>query len=152
MNELLWVTLQVTDFEHSRSFWRDVIGLPEKSYAPGWCELELKAGVHLALHSVFHVSPFEKHGYDRGGPVLGIRVASLDEMGSLAERNGARALAPAQDIPGGRSRDYEDPEGYVFELVELSPLETRLDETPPAETRSVEPPPAQAPPVEAPPG
>lgn len=120
MNELLWVTLQVPDLEQSRLFWRDVIGLSEKSYSPEWCELELKAGVRLALHAVFHPAALEKRGYDRGGPVLGIRVESLDDMGSLVERHGARALGAAQEIPGGRSRDFEDPDGYVFELVELT--------------------------------
>jgi len=34
-------------------------------------------------------------------------------------RHGARALGNAQEIPGGASRDFEDPEGYVFELVEM---------------------------------
>ena len=74
---------------------------------------------HLALHAVFHPPALERRGYDRGGPVLGIRVTSLEDMGGLVERNGARALGAAQDIPGGRSRDFEDPDGYVFELVEL---------------------------------
>jgi predicted enzyme related to lactoylglutathione lyase len=151
VNDLLWVTLQVNDLEQARNFWRDVIGLPEKSYAPGWIELELRPGVHLALHSVFHVSPFEKRGYDRGGPVLGIRVASLAEMGALVERSGAQPLSPAQEIPGGRSRDYEDPEGYVFELVELTPAETQPSDAPPAEVSSAAPPEATQP-AENPPG
>jgi predicted enzyme related to lactoylglutathione lyase len=120
VNELLWVTLQVPDLEQSRLFWRDVIGLAEKTYSPEWCELELKPGVHLALHSVFHPAAMQNRGYSRGGPVLGIRVESLDDMGNLVERHGARALAAAQEIPGGRSRDFEDPDGYLFELVELT--------------------------------
>ena len=119
MNELTWVTLQVPDVEKSRRFWRDIIGLAERSATPTWVELELHAGVHLALHAVFHPPALERRGYDRGGPVLGIRVTSLEDMGGLVERNGARALGAAQDIPGGRSRDFEDPDGYVFELVEL---------------------------------
>ena len=119
VNELIWVTLQVADVEQSRRFWRDAIGLTERSAAAGWVELELGAGVRLALHSVFHRPALERRGYDRGGPVLGIRVQSLEDMGALVERHGARALGAAQDIPGGRSRDFEDPDGYVFELVEL---------------------------------
>jgi catechol 2,3-dioxygenase-like lactoylglutathione lyase family enzyme len=119
VNELTWVTLQVPDVEQSRRFWRDIIGLSEKSATPTWVELELRSGVHLALHPVFHPPALERRGYDRGGPVLGIRVESLDDMGGLVERNGARALGAAQDIPGGRTRDFEDPDGYVFELVEL---------------------------------
>lgn len=119
MNELIWVTLQVADVEQSRRFWRDAIGLTERSAAAGWVELELCAGVRLALHTVFHRPALERRGYDRGGPVLGIRVQSLEDMGALVERHGARALGVAQDIPGGRSRDFEDPDGYVFELVEL---------------------------------
>jgi len=47
-------------------------------------------------------------------------VMNLDEMGALVERNGARALSTAHPIPNGRSRDFEDPDGYVFELVELA--------------------------------
>jgi catechol 2,3-dioxygenase-like lactoylglutathione lyase family enzyme len=119
MNDLCWVTLQVPDIEASRRFWREIIGLPEKSYSPGWVELELRPGLLLALHPVFYPKALEKRGYDRGGPVLGIRVASLDEMGNLVVRNGAKALGGAAEIPGGRARDFEDPDGYVFELVEL---------------------------------
>ncbi|HZX65705.1 MAG TPA: VOC family protein [Myxococcales bacterium] len=141
MNDLLWVTLQATDLEQSRSFWRDIVGLPEKYYSPGWVELELKPGVHLALHSVFHAAPFEKRGYDRGGPVLGIRVDSLEEMGALVERGGAKPLSPAQEIPGGKSRDFEDPDGYVFELIQLLPAEETATEGAPAEASPVGTPP-----------
>lgn len=107
------------DVEQSRAFWRDIIGLPERSAAPGWVELELRPGLLLALHPVFHAKALENRGYDRGGPVLGIGVADLTEVGLLLERHGARALSAVQEIPGGRSRDYEDPDGYVLELVEL---------------------------------
>jgi catechol 2,3-dioxygenase-like lactoylglutathione lyase family enzyme len=120
VNELCWVSLQVPDVERSRKFWRDVIGLPEKTYTAGWVELELRPGLLLALHPVFHAPALIRRGYDRGGPVLGIRVLSLDEMSALVERSGARALGQPHQIPGGRARDFEDPDGYVFELVELS--------------------------------
>jgi len=120
VNELCWVSLQVSNVESARNFWRDVVGLPEKSYSPGWVELELRPGLLLALHPVFYAKALEKRGYDRGGPVLGIRVLNLDEMGALVERHGAKALSSPHEIPGGRARDFEDPDGYVFELVELS--------------------------------
>src|SRR5207248_4210758 len=71
VNELCWVTLQVADVDRSRRFWREVIGLPEKSYTPQWVELELRPGLLLALHSVFYAKALEKEGYDRGGAVLG---------------------------------------------------------------------------------
>jgi len=119
VNELCWVSLQVPDLERSRAFWRDVVGLSEKSYAPGWVELELRPGLLLALHPVFYPNAMIKRGYDRGGPVLGIRVMNLEEMAALVLRHGARALGSSQEIPGGVSRDFEDPDGYVFELVEL---------------------------------
>jgi catechol 2,3-dioxygenase-like lactoylglutathione lyase family enzyme len=120
VNELCWISLQVPDVDQSRRFWRDVIGLPEKSYTSSWAELELRPGLLLALHPVFTAAALEKRGYQRGGPVLGIRVLNLDEMGALVERHGARALSTAHEIPGGRARDFEDPDGYVFELVELN--------------------------------
>ncbi len=118
MNELVWITLQVPDVEQSRVFWREIIGLKERSAVPGWVELELREGVMLALHPVFHAGAMEKRGYERGGPVLGISVYDLDEMRALVERNGARALGKVNDSPGGRSQDFQDPDGYVFELVE----------------------------------
>ena len=102
-----------------RAFWRDVIGLPEKSSTPAWVELELRPGLLLALHPVFYPNALIKRGYDRGGPVLGIRVSDLEEMSALILRHGARALGASQEIPGGISRDFEDPEGYVFELVQM---------------------------------
>ena len=119
VNELCWVTLQVADIDRSRRFWREVIGLPEKSYTPQWVELELRPGLLLALHPVFYAKALEKEGYDRGGAVLGIRVMNLDEMGELVVRNGAKALSYTHEIPGGRARDFQDPDGYVFELVQL---------------------------------
>ena len=119
MNDLLWVTLQVSDVERARVFWRDVVGLREKSATPQWVELELREGVALALHPVFHAKALEKRGYDRGGPVLGIRVQDIGETGLLLEREGAQALGHAHEIPGGRARDFEDPDGYVFEIVQI---------------------------------
>src|SRR5207248_3024772 len=116
VNELCWVSLQVPDLERSRAFWRDVIGLSEKSYTPGWVELELRPGLLLALHPVFYPNAMIKRGYDRGGPVLGIRIMNLEEMAALVLRHGARALGSPQEIPGGISRDFEDPDGIVFVL------------------------------------
>jgi len=120
VNELCWISLQVSDVERSRHFWREVIGLPERSATPQWVELELRPGILLALHPVFYPRALERSGYDRGGPVLGIRVINLEEMGDLVVRNGARALSSVHEIPGGRARDFQDPDGYVFELVELA--------------------------------
>ena len=119
VNDLCWISLQVPDVEQSRSFWRDVVGLPEKSAAPGWVELELRPGLLLALHPVFHARALDRRGYDRGGPVLGIQVMDLTEVGLLLERHGARPLGAVHAIPGGRARDYEEPDGYVIEIVEL---------------------------------
>ena len=42
-------------------------------------------------------------------------------LGGALWLRGARALGESQEIPGGISRDFEDPDGYVFELVELRP-------------------------------
>lgn len=123
VNELCWITLQVPDLERSRTFWRDVLGLPEHSATPHWVELRLREGILLALHSVFHSRGLERRGYDRGGPVLGLQVESLDDMRALVERHGARALGRVNTIPGGRSQDFEDPDGYVFELVERAGAE-----------------------------
>jgi len=120
MNDLVWITMQVLDVERARIFWREAIGLKELSASEVWVELEIGPGIRLALHPVFHGPALERRGYDRGGPVLGLRVASLDEMGAMLERHGAKALGPPHRIPQGRARDFEDPEGYVFELVELS--------------------------------
>lgn len=118
MNELHWISLPVPDLEQARFFWRDVIGLPERTATPQLVELELRPGLNLQLHKVFHPASMERRGYDRGGPVLGIRVSNLDEMTRLVERHGARPLGEEQHIPGGRTRDIECPDGYVFELVE----------------------------------
>jgi catechol 2,3-dioxygenase-like lactoylglutathione lyase family enzyme len=121
VNELCWITLQVPNVEESRLFWREVIGLAEKSATSAWVELELRPGLLLALHPVFYPNALIKRGYDRGGPVIGIRVRDLNEMSALVLRRGARALGESQEIPGGISRDFEDPDGYVFELVEFRP-------------------------------
>jgi predicted enzyme related to lactoylglutathione lyase len=116
---LAWVSLQVPDVERSRAFWRDAVGLPERSAAPGWVELALAPGLSLALHPIFHAPAFERRGYDRGGPLLGIRVADFEARAAAIERAGGRPLGEPHAIPGGRARDYADLDGYVFELVDL---------------------------------
>ena len=118
MNELCWVSLQVPDVERARTFWRDVVGLKERSVSASWVELELREGILLALHPVYRQQAMEKRGYDRGGPVLGIAVKDLDEMRELLARHSANPLGKINAVPGGRSQDFEDPDGYVFELVE----------------------------------
>ena len=118
VNELCWVSLQVPDVEQSRTFWRDIVGLKERSFSPTWVELELREGILLALHPVYRPQAMEKRGYDRGGPVLGVAVKDLTEMRELLARHGAHPLGKVSEIPGGRSQDFEDPDGYVFELVE----------------------------------
>jgi predicted enzyme related to lactoylglutathione lyase len=117
---LAWISLQVPDVEHSRAFWRDAVGLAERSASPGWVELDVAPGVVLALHPIFHAPAFERRGYDRGGPVLGLRVDDFEARAAAIERAGGRALGEAHAIPGGRARDYLDPDGYVFELVDQS--------------------------------
>src|SRR5260221_8494300 len=106
VNELCWITLQVSDVGNARRFWGEIVGLPEKSYTPGWVELELRPGLLLALHPVFYPTALEKRGYDRGGPGMGIRVMNLDQMGALVERNSARPFSAAHDIPVGHPRNY----------------------------------------------
>ena len=120
VNELAWVSLQVHDVEQTRFFWREVIGLREHSAAPGWVELELRPGLLLALHPIFHPPALERRGYrSRRLLVLGIRVRELEAMGRLVEQHGGRALGAPHDIPGGRARDFQCLDGYLFELVEV---------------------------------
>jgi len=71
VNELCWVSLQVHDVEKSRRFWREVIGLAEKSSTPQWVELELRPGLLLALHPVFYAKALERSGSRPGRRLLG---------------------------------------------------------------------------------
>ena len=82
-------------------------------------ELELRPGVMLALHPPFYAQALAVRGYDRGGPVLGLRVMNLDEMAALVLRSGGKALGESHEIPGGRARDFMDIDGYVFEMIEF---------------------------------
>jgi catechol 2,3-dioxygenase-like lactoylglutathione lyase family enzyme len=118
-SRLAWVTLQVPDVERSRAFWRDAVGLPERTAVPGWVELQVTDEVMLALHPVFHAPALARQGYDRGGPVLGVKVDSLEARTARLTEAGARPLGEPHAVPGGLARDFMDPDGYVLELVEL---------------------------------
>jgi len=97
VNELTWVTCKCRR-RTIRRFWRDIIGLrngPPRPPGSSWSSLRRPpraARVFTARARAARLRP--------GRPVLGIRVASLEDMGDWSSAT-ARAAGRAQDIPGG---------------------------------------------------
>ena len=74
---------------------------------PGWEERwegEIIGIIGVAIQDLvtkLMLQALEKRGYERGGPVMGIQVMNLEEMGALVLRHGAKALGAAHEIRGG---------------------------------------------------
>jgi len=73
--------------------------------------------VHFGIHPPEN---FARGTSGQGSLVLSFDVASVPDCEERLKRLGARCLQPPHDEGFGTVASYEDPDGNVFEIVELS--------------------------------
>jgi len=73
--------------------------------------------VHFGIHPPEN---FETEGPGHGGVAVTFDVTSLAECEARLARFGAKAILPPHDEGFGRVALYADPDGNLFEIVELT--------------------------------
>lgn len=119
------ITLGVSLLTRSVAFYRDGLGLPLESAAPGAASFALR-GAHLLLvardEMVKDAGVFDLGvAGSFGGFILEHTVATQPEVEDLlraAHNAGANIIKPATDTDSGGTHGYfADPDGFVWEIA-----------------------------------
>lgn len=109
------VFLMVADLDHSTEWYRDRLGLQPGPRYGDWQVMDLDGEVVFALHG----ASTAVHPSD--SIVIGFRVADLDTETEALSRAGCQPRDPAVTDTGvKRFRTFADPDGHLFQLVELN--------------------------------
>jgi catechol 2,3-dioxygenase-like lactoylglutathione lyase family enzyme len=123
-SRISFITLGVSDFQRSVTFYRDGLGFPLSQASKDDVAFFRTGGIVLALY------PFDKLAEDAHVPgegsgfrgvTLAHNVRSREEVGevlALAAGAGATITKPAQDtFWGGHGGYFADPDGHLWEVV-----------------------------------
>ena len=119
-----FITLGVSDFQRSLSFYRDGLGFPLSSASKDDVAFFKTGGVVLALYPSdklaedAHVPP-EGSGFGRMALAYNVRrQEEVSEILALAAGAGASITKPAQNtFWGGHAGYFADPDGHLWEVV-----------------------------------
>jgi catechol 2,3-dioxygenase-like lactoylglutathione lyase family enzyme len=117
--KLVQVALTVRNLEHSRSFYRDTLGLPLLFEAGNMMFFDL-GGTRLLLGTENTVG-------QPGGSILYIDAPDIDALGPELESRGVAFMGPAQVVQRTEThalkiRAFRDPDGNVLQLMGNVPL------------------------------
>jgi catechol 2,3-dioxygenase-like lactoylglutathione lyase family enzyme len=119
-----FLTLGVSNFERSKSFYRDGLGFPLSSASKGDVAFFKTGGVILALYPTDKLAE-DAHVPSVGSGFRGVTIAhnvrsrdEVKEVLALAAAAGATVTKPAQDtFWGGHGGYFSDPDGHLWEVV-----------------------------------
>lgn len=130
VGRLIFIALQVQELGVSTRFYRDVLGVPldiggsEAAAHDPWLGGEHQehswrtgAYLHLALFS----ASAERQPTERAQ--LGFAVDDLEAVHERAVAAGIKVLHPPREEPWGRTVRYEDPDGNIVGLTQVSKAE-----------------------------
>jgi len=113
------VTIHVNDLAKARKFYKDVIGFPEKVWAPeaDYAEYAMPGPVALGVHQTF-----PGHTGRPPGTVSGITFQSEDVPGAVKELKprGVTITDEPEKFDWGTIAAFADPEGNEFVVLHLS--------------------------------
>ena len=117
--KLVQVALTTGDFERSRQFYRDTLGLPLLFESGGMMFFDL-GGTRLLIG-------MENTAGEPGGSILYFEAPDIDTLGPALEAKGVRFLGPAQVVHRTathevKTRAFRDPDGNVLQLMGNVPL------------------------------
>ena len=125
MTKMIFVNLPVADLPKAMAFYEGIgfTNNPQFTDETAAC-MVLSEAIHVMLltHEKFmHFSPRPIAGRDTCEVLLAISAdqrAEVDKMVEAAGSSGGKADAyPAQDYGWMYSRNYEDPDGHIWEVV-----------------------------------
>ncbi len=120
-NKLFAVCLLVNDFEHSLTFYRDIIGLEVNSTNDEFEDFKL-AGTSLAIFSrKTAITMFPaKHMGKAGGAVYGFQVADVPEICKILKTKGVEIFEGPKTTEWGQTVAYfKDPDDNIWEISKL---------------------------------
>ena len=101
------------DLARSRTFYKDVLGLPLLTdAAPDWVDFDLGGGSRLGLHAQAPHMPTVP-----GSLQLGFRVDNVDKFVTDARTLGVAVLQEPFDESFGRLAVISDPDGYPVQIM-----------------------------------
>ncbi len=101
------------DLSRSRTFYKDVMGLPVLTdAAPNWVDFDLGGGSRLGLHPQAAHLPTVP-----GSLQLGFRVDNVDKFITDARTLGVEVLQDPFDETFGRLAVISDPDGYPVQIM-----------------------------------
>lgn len=115
LDQVLQVTILVTDLKKAANFYSYVLGLPVITQSDRTAEFRTE-GVILAVRPHEPLDQGKQPG--TGSTQITFQVADLDVVFNEAKRRGAKVLAPPRTVDAGRMARIADPEGNIVELFE----------------------------------
>jgi catechol 2,3-dioxygenase-like lactoylglutathione lyase family enzyme len=112
LRNLPYVTLWAVSFDQEKNLYKEILGLPVDHENDNFIMFDTK-GSRLAFHRL------RKGGrLDRPTIELHLEVEDVDEVYLSLQRKGIKfAEKPANRPWGNRMVSFQDPEGYVVEIV-----------------------------------
>ena len=116
--KLVQVALTVRDLERSRTFYRDLLGLPLLFEAGGMMFFDL-AGTRLLIGT-------ENVAGKPGGSILYFDAPDIDVLATALESRGVKFLTPTQIVQRTEThelklREFRDPDGNPLALMGMVP-------------------------------
>lgn len=112
-----WIGVVVDDLEAQRTFWADVLGVPEDHAGPGFAHFIMPTGQIFEVIERSELSEYDRRRFQVGFEVDDIQAAR-DELIR-------RGITPISEIMGDDSPDpwayFRDLEGNVFEIKQRKP-------------------------------
>jgi catechol 2,3-dioxygenase-like lactoylglutathione lyase family enzyme len=112
-----WIGVVVDDLEAQRTFWGEILGVPEHHAGPGFAHFIMPTG------EIFEViERSENPEYNRRRFQVGFEVDNIEATRAELIRRG---ITPISEIVGTDSPDpwayFQDQEGNVFEIKQRKP-------------------------------
>ncbi len=112
LRNLSYVTLWAVNFDQEKNLYKEILGLPVKQENANFVMFDTK-GSKLAFHRLKRGSRLDRQTVE-----IHFEVDDIDEVYSALQRKGVKfADKPANRPWGNRMASFQDPEGYVVEII-----------------------------------
>ncbi len=112
LSKLSYLTLWTVHFDQTKKLYRDTLGLPVAQENENFIMFDTR-GSKLAFHRLVKAQPLSRSTVE-----IHLEVSDVDEVYSSLKSKGVKFKeVPANRPWGNRSASFNDPEGYVVEIV-----------------------------------
>jgi catechol 2,3-dioxygenase-like lactoylglutathione lyase family enzyme len=112
-----WIGVVVDDLEAQRTFWGEMLGVPEDHAGPGFAHFVMPTGEIFEVIERSEIPEYNGRRFQ-----VGFEVADIDATRAELIQRG---ITPISEVMGDDSPDpwayFLDPEGNVFEIKQRKP-------------------------------